>query len=236
MDRENRKSSIDKNIQFILSHFNDQEFIFPRAIMTANTNGQVYVYSQDEMMKYFVEANFIDCRINGYPFFHEQDNKKLYPSFIFINLDLSLCNTCKYPIRKLDYILKQTLNKIQQEINGHPTVLWTGCGYHIYQPIKIVNNIPQEKISLESISDFNQFLWYTKNDLTTEFIRFACKYFTNGKNDPHYNPSTKSCLVRIPESINSKYNEKVRIMQRWNGKEGDVKSIIPCFYDNLITD
>ena len=37
--------------------------------------------------------------------------------------------------RKLDYILKETLKKIEKEINGFPTVLWIGDGYHIYQPI-----------------------------------------------------------------------------------------------------
>jgi hypothetical protein len=236
MNGENQESSscIDKNTQFILSHFKSQEFIFPRAIMTANTNGQVYVNSQDEMMKYFAEANFIDCRINGYPFYYEQDDNKLHPSFIYISLDLSLCNSCKYPIRKLDYILKQTLHKIQQEINGHPTVLWTGGGYHIYQPIKIVNNNPQEEISLESISYYNQFLPYMKNDFTSQFIRFACEYFTNGKNNSNYDLTTKSCLVHIPESLNSKYHEKVRIVQNWDGKEDDIKSILPCFYDSLI--
>jgi hypothetical protein len=105
--------------------------------MTPKTNGQVFVGTKGEIIKYFEEGNFTDCRINGYPYHYEQDIRKLYPSFIFIDLDLSLCSTCKYPIRKLNYILKQTLKKIKEDINGHPTVLWTGGGYHIYQPIKL---------------------------------------------------------------------------------------------------
>ena len=31
------------------------------------------------------------------------------------------------------------------------------------------------------------------------------------------NPSLKSCLLRIPGSLNSKYNNKVIIVQKWNG-------------------
>src|SRR5690349_12201690 len=118
--------------------------------MTSNTNGQVFIDSEDQMKGFFEEANLVDCRINAYPMHHEDETQKLYPSFIFIDLDLSLCSTCKYPIRKLNYILKQTLKKIGEVINGHPTVLWTGGGYHIYQPIKIVTK-DLEKQHLEGI-------------------------------------------------------------------------------------
>ncbi|HEX5904894.1 MAG TPA: hypothetical protein VFY50_02480, partial [Candidatus Nitrosocosmicus sp.] len=122
------KNAIDENIKFILSHFVGQEFLFPRSIMTFKTNGQVIIENYDQLYKYFVIAELIDCRINGYPLHFKEERTRLYPSFIFIDLDLSLCSTCKYPIRKLDYILTQTLNNIKNEINGNPTVLWTGGG------------------------------------------------------------------------------------------------------------
>ena len=152
--------------------------------------------------------------------------------FIFIDLDLSLCSTCKYPIRKLDYILNQTLKRIKEEIGGHPSVLWTGGGYHIYQPIKVVT-MQQEKIPLEYFKDFEEFTPNVRVDLTTDFIRFASKYLTNGKGDPKHNPSIHSCLTRIPDSINSKYNEKVKIIQEWNDIEANANLIIPSFLDNL---
>ncbi len=157
----------------------------------------------------------------------------MYPSFVFIDLDLSTCSTCKYPIRKLDYVLKQTLNKIKEEINGQPTVLWTGGGYHIYQPIKLTTN-DQEKHPLETIQEFAELIPFIRNDLTTEFIRFAAKYFTNGKGDPKHNPSIHSCLIRIPGTINSKYNERVKIVQEWDGDEATVKPIMLPFSDHLI--
>ena len=40
---------------------------------------------------------------------------------------------------------------------------------------------------------------------------------SNGKADKQNNPSFKSCLLRIPGSINSKYDNKVKIVQKWNG-------------------
>ncbi len=144
-----------------------------------------------------------------------------------------MCSTCKYPIRKLDYILKQTLKKIEGEINGHPTVLWTGGGYHIYQPIKIVTK-DQKKQSLETFKELEKFIPFVRNDLTTEFIRFAAKYLTEGKGDPKHNPSIYSCLTRIPGTINSKYNEKVKIIQEWDGIEATTNPLVLPFIDHLI--
>jgi hypothetical protein len=222
-----------KNINFTLSHFDGQEFLFPRSIMTTKTNGQVFVDSKDQMVKFFDEADFVDCRINGYPYNYDKDICKLYPSFIFIDLDLSLCFACTYPIRKLDYILKQTLKKIKEDINGHPTVLWTSGGYHIYQPIKILTK-DKEKQPLESFIEFKEFIPFIRNDLTTEFIRFAGKYFTKGKGDPKHNPSIHSCLIRVPGTINSKNNEKVKIIQRWDGVEAITNNLVLPFLDHLI--
>lgn len=222
--------TLEHDIRFILSHFNGQEFLFPRSIMTSKTNGQIFVDSEDQMIEYFKKSNFVDCRVNGYPYHYEKDTRKLYPSFIFIDLDLSLCSTCKFPIRKLDYILKQTLKKIREEINGRPTILWTGGGYHIYQPIEIVTK-DKEKQSLQT---FKEFIPFVRNDLTTEFIRFAAKQFTDGKGDPKHNPSIHSCLIRIPGTINSKNNEKVKIIQEWNGIEAIANPLVLPFLDHQI--
>jgi hypothetical protein len=231
-----QKEIIKRNAQFILSHFDYQEYKFPRAIMTLKTKGQVHVNNEEEMLEHFMESDLKDCRINGYPFYEEEDCR-LYPSFIFIDLDLSLCNVCKYPERKLDYILKQTLNRIEKEINGVPTVLWTGGGYHIYQPITVHNpngKERKERYPLDHIHAFKEFLPYVNNDLTTEFMRFAAKYFTNNQKDPKHNPSIKSCLIRVPETINSKYNFNVKIRQKWDGKEANASVIASYFRHNLM--
>jgi hypothetical protein len=226
-----QKEIIKKNLKFILSHFNGQEYKFPRAIMTLKTKSQIYTNNEEETFQHFLEADFTDCRINGYPFF--DDVNILSPSFIFINLDLSLCNICKYPKRKLDYILKQTLNKIEKEIKGIPTVLWTGEGYHIYQPIIVNNPKYRERPPLEFVTQSNEFLPYVNNNLTNEFMRFAVKYFTANLKNLKHNPSIKSCFIMIPETINSKYNFIVEIIQKWDGREANANTIISCFLENL---
>lgn len=223
---------IDNSCEFILSHFKGQEFMYPRSIIASKTNGQVIVKNKEEMFKYFTFARNIDCRINGYPHYTDIDGRTPSPTFIFIDLDLSLCSVCKYPIRKLDYILDQTLKKIKEEINGHPSVLWTGGGYHIYQPIKIVTDDRKEH-PMKGFKAIGGHAPYIRNDLTTEFIRFAEKYFTNSKGDPKHNPSVNSCLIRIPETLNSKSNETVKLVQRWNGIEAIANSITLPFIEQV---
>jgi hypothetical protein len=223
---------INNSCEFILSHFKGQEFMYPRSIMTSKTNGQVFVENKEEMVKYFTSARNIDCRINGYPRYTDLDKGPPSPTFIFIDLDLSLCSVCKYPIRKLDYILGQTLKKIKEEINGQPSVLWTGGGYHIYQPIKIVTKEGKRQ-ALKDFKEIQDYTSYIRNDLTTEFIRFVGKYLTNDKGDPKHNPSVSSCLIRIPETVNSKHNETVKIVQPWNGIEAIANSITLPFMDHL---
>lgn len=48
-------------------------------------------------------------------------------------------------------------------------------------------------------------------------MQFAEIFFTDKKGDPQHRPSIKSCLLRIPGTINSKCNQEVKIVQRWNG-------------------
>ena len=58
---------------------------------------------------------------------------KLPPSFIFIDLDLADSKSK----RDLDLALNKTLKNIKERLeDGHPTVLETGGGYHVYQPIE----------------------------------------------------------------------------------------------------
>ncbi len=235
-----QKEIIKENLQFILSHFNGQEYKFPRSIMTLKSKGQIDSNSEEEILQHFLESDFKGCKINGYPFFGKENNvNKLSPSFLFIELDLSLCNVCKYPIRKLDYILKQTLNRIEKEIHGNPTVLWTGDGYHIYLPIIFSRSNSNEKYPLEFVDLCNEFTPYVDSDLTTEFMRFAAKYFTNdhqqkGPIQSNNNASVTSCFITVPETISAKDNFKVKIIQKWDGKVTDTNAIAPCFIDSLI--
>ena len=234
------EETIRENINFILSHFENQHELFPRTIMTLKTRGQRKIEyesdiqkSKEKIFEYFKKSDFIDCKINAFPFNTEhtivdfQVKNRTADSFIMIDLDLKdIENKNKEKLDKhLDETLKNLFIKFNEE--SYPTVLWTGNGYHIYQPIK--------GIVFEKYKIFYDFLPYVDNkNLTTEFLRFSKKVFTNGKDDPKHLPSIKSCLVRVPGTLNSKNNQKVRIIQKWDGKSPAIQWITSDFNDYLI--
>lgn len=229
---------IQKNIDFILSHFEWQHELFPRTIMTSITRGQIKIdyesnvqICKDKIFDYFKDADFTDCKINAFPYATSHSigievKNKTAASFMMIDLDLKDFKASK---EKLDKLLKKTLDKLSSKFNrdARPTVLWTGNGYHIYQPL--------EGIVFEKEKTFYDFLPYVDHkDLTTEFLRFAEKYFTDGKADLNHRPSIKSCLLRVPGTLNSKNNEEVRIIQKWDRKLPAIQWITSDFRIHLI--
>lgn len=118
--------------------------------------------------------------------------------------------------------LDKTVDNVAKDFpESIPMVLFTGGGYHVYQPI---DNVP----ALEEESMFRFF-----NNPSTEFIRYAAQRWTNGKNDACNNPSVKSCLLRVPGSINSKNNKTVEIVQEWNGRRPKANKLLYDFYIKL---
>ena len=91
--------------------------------------------------------------------------------------------------------VKETCKNIDQTLSGRPTVLWSGNGVHICQPV--------EAIVFEQESKFAQF-----DQPSQAFLRFAAQFLSNHKSDTNNNPAFKSCLLRIPGSYNSKYIEQ----------------------------
>ena len=57
------------------------------------------------------------------------------------------------------------------------------------------------------------------------FLIFAIKFLTAGKADSLYRPTYNSCLIRIPNTVNSKCiakglgpeESRVKLIQEWNG-------------------
>jgi len=116
---------------------------------------------------------------------------------------------------------------IKLNVDVYPTVLHTGKGYHIYQPI--------DGIVFEKYQEFYDFLPYLEGkDLTTEFLRFAEKTISGGKADPNHNPSINNCMLRVPGTYNSKNYKQVTICQRWNGTRPTIHYIAREFYLYLI--
>jgi hypothetical protein len=203
----NRK--IELGLDFILSHFIvEGQFLFPRKISTHKSNNkQFIVRSKDDIIDAFTNSNFVDCRINVYPYLTDYKGIQRHkPDFIFIDLDKN--NNFKSD-RSFKLALSNTLKNINEKLdsNAYPTVLDTGGGYHIYQPVYCPT-------ALENITEFQMF-----EKPSVQFLRFAKDNLSNGKADKNNNPSFKSCLLRVPGSINSKYGvtTEVKIVQKWNG-------------------
>jgi len=68
-------------------------------------------------------------------------------------------------------------------------------------------------------------------------LRFAKDNLSNNKADKANNPSFRSCLLRIPNSFNSKClakgesleNSKVKIIQEWNKDRPSIKFLLRAF-------
>ena len=201
-DTNNRKKEIEIGLDFILSHLEDPT-IFPRTIMTKKLGYQRKVYSKERALEHFIESDFIDCRINAFPLLKE--DATWIPELLFIDLDRNNFKTEKGFEVALSTTLKNIKEKLGIDDGTQPTVLFTGGGYHIYQPVYFPT-------PLENLTEFQKF-----EKPSQEFLRFAKDNLSSGKADKQNNPSFKSCLLRIPDSINSKYDTKVKIIQKWNG-------------------
>jgi Primase X len=208
------------DLNFILKHF--PEPIFPRTISTHKSQGKQFeVFSKAEMLQSYDESNFVDCRVNAYPSYTEYKGIQRYPpNFIFADLDLSTFSELK----ALERALQTALKIIRMKINGHPTVLWTGNGYHLYQPT--------EAVILEEYTQFEEF-----EKPSLKFIRFAEFSMTGGKSDPSHNPSFKSCMIRIPGSYNSKCSpekNEIKVYQKWDGYRPPISLLLGSFHAYLV--
>jgi hypothetical protein len=174
-----------EDIQLILDHF--EEPVFPRTISTKATQGkQIPVYNIEEIYTGFQQANFIDCRINAYPAYtNYQGINRQAPNFVMCDLDITKFRTQKLLLKTLH----RTTESIAKDLGctASPTILFTGNGYHIYQPIRL------PVLENESIFASPKY-----ENPSTEFIRYAAQKWTEGKNDPSNHPSVNSCLLRVP--------------------------------------
>ena len=84
------------------------QILFPRKIMTAKSSGQITVYSKEEMLQKFENADFIDCRVNAYPLV-PKDILQI-PNIILIDIDIN--RSLKTGRKRVDVHLSKTLQKI----------------------------------------------------------------------------------------------------------------------------
>ena len=226
INNNKKKKEIEIGLDFILSHF-EEPTIFPRTIMTKKLGYQKLVYSKEKAIEHFIESDFINCRINAFPSLKEGATWR--PELLFIDLDYSDFTSKK----SLQIALNKTLKNIKEKLdnnNAHPTVLWSGNGYHIIIPVYC-------PLELERIQDFQEF-----DNPSERFLRFAKYDLSNNRADKSNNPSFRSCLLRIPNSFNSKClakgesleNSKVKIIQEWSRDRPSIKYLLLDFRRYLI--
>ena len=121
-----------------------------------------------------------------------------------------------------------------------PTVLWTGNGYHVYLPIQAMvldadTLFSKDKFpNLFSMYD-GKYYGYSVSEL---FLKFAENFFTDGKANPQHRPKFKTCLIRIPNSYNSKClskglsheESKIKVIQKWNGYRLPIQLLTKYFW------
>jgi Primase X len=205
---------ISEGLEFILGHF--EEPVWPRTISTHATEGrQILVYSKEEAIARYKQASLIDCRINAYPDHIEYRGiNRQAPNFLFLDLDRSVFDSEK----AFNTAFNKTLKNLDNILGAKsPTVLWSGNGYHIYQPLEAFPLEQEELFASKSAEP------------SKEFLKFAEQYLTNYKSDPSHHPSFKSCMIRIPGSHNFKLVQKknncsvadpsteVKIIKKWDG-------------------
>ncbi|HEY6884231.1 MAG TPA: hypothetical protein VI278_09365, partial [Nitrososphaeraceae archaeon] len=93
---------------------------------------------------------------------------------------------------------------------------------------------------LEEYETFYELTKHLDKDLTSMFIQFAEEYFTDYTADRLHKPTVKSCLLRVPGSLNTKcipnkgQDPGIKIIQRWDGKRPSIKPLLRDFRRWLI--
>jgi hypothetical protein len=220
-EKQRRKELVSNGIDLILSLFiaASQQRLFPRTIMTKNLNGQIAVHSKEQILYWFEQADYQDCRINAYPAFLSKAEERDYdkgvnlnlfsPNILFIDLDTKRF----YSNTSLHRALKQILKYIASLLYDEPLVLWSGHGYHIIIPVN----------AKEALENFTDFMEYTTQP-SQEFLQFAEKFLSLNKADTANNPGFKSCLLRVPYTFNSEcvdegIDAEVKIVQQWDSSK-----------------
>ena len=81
-------------------------------------------------------------------------------------------------------------------------------------------------------------------EVDNKFLQFGKDSLSSGYADKKNHPSLKSCLLRVPGSVNSKCvsegiseeESKVKIIQKWDGKRVPISHQIGTFHSYLISE
>jgi hypothetical protein len=193
---DNPSIVVQNGLEFILSHLSPPHF--PRNIMTYRLGRQILVHNLQEAMRYYSESEFLDCRISAYPsqpstWSYVFLGNGLAPNLIMIDIDKSRFAT----ERAYKSAVSKTLKNIEAELGGKPTVIWSGNGCHLIQPI--------DAVILEELDLFSPAVTGIDQP-SVKFLRWAEAYLSDDKSDPAHNKTISfgNCMLRVPGSHNSK--------------------------------
>ncbi len=214
------------DIEFMFRHFVDQAYDFPRRIATFKSSvsgkiqsgGQFPVNSIDSILSSFARADYKECRLGGYPY-DPTDKLQQTPTLLFIDIDT---------------LEKSALNKALRRMRQHlvisqPTIIMSGRGYHIIQPLDVKKffDTPAPAWFLEAQKKgWRGF----KNGVTNEFLKWAEEFLSGKKADVSHTPTIKSFLLRPPGTINAKWDKEVTVVQAWDGKKPPIDLLLGEFY------
>ncbi len=88
----------------------------------------------------------------------------------------------------------------------------------------------------------NEFKYFENTD--NKFLRLEKESFSNGYADKSNHPSLKSCLLRVPGSLNSKClakglskeDSRIKIIQNWDGKRVPISYELGTFHSYLLSE
>lgn len=134
------------------------------------------------------------------------------PNILFFDLDKG-----DKTREEIDLLLEGTIDRLRLTFNAQPgnfpvAVLWTGNGYHVYVIMKTKPLMIYKKMAELCI--------IAKTEISKEFLRFTEKYFTDYKSDINHSITFRSCLLRIPGTLNSKNLEEVKVIREPIGSVG----------------
>ena len=219
-------------LDFILSHF--CEPLFPRLISTKTTQyRQVLVHSSEEALARFRQSTYLDCRISAYDTNAEENPSAIArfqgirtatPRNLIVMIDLDRCNFISE--KALSLSVNATLRNIKKKLGvSKSTVIFSGRGYHVIQPLDA------NGIILEYVGQFENV-----SQPSLKFLRFAEWFLSNGKSDPSHNNTVSygNMMLRIPGSFNSKNGQRVRVVTKSDNHSPPVNYLLRDFRHYLI--
>ena len=150
------------------------------------------------------------------------------PNLIFIDHDSKDFRSEK----AFDKAVDVTVSNIANDLGGKPTIINSGHGCHVYQPISF--DIPL-------LENYKGLVDLANGQPSRRFLQYMESRLSGTKSDSCHNHtmSLRNCMLRIPGSYNAKTNEDLRqveLLQSWDNVRPKIstrKDLLFDFYLDL---